>query len=100
MRSIWAALTAAALGCSSGGLPPARVAVATFGVNDASCNEVTGQSAVATSGSVKLNSIPGGAYAGTYTIGFDTGELVSGEFHTADCPGLAACLGNVTHTCG
>lgn len=85
---------------SSGGLPPSQVAVATFAVNDASCNEVPAQSAVATSGSVKLTSGSGGAYSGTYTIGFDTGDQVSGEFHTAYCPGLATYLGNSTHSCG
>jgi hypothetical protein len=85
---------------SGGGLPPAHVAVATFAVNDASCNEVPAQSAIATSGSVKLTSGSGGAYSGTYTIGFDTGDQVSGEFHTAYCPGLATYLGNATHSCG
>jgi hypothetical protein len=84
----------------SGGLPPAHVAVATFAVNDASCNEVPAQSAVATSGAVKLTSGSGGAYSGTYTIGFDSGDQVSGEFHTSDCPGLGAYLGSATHSCG
>ena len=85
---------------SSGGLPPARVAVATFGVNDAQCNPVAGQSAVATSGSVKITSISGAAYGGTYAIGFDTGETISGEFHTGSCPRLADFFGTVTHSCG
>ena len=38
------------------GIPPAHLAVVTFGVNDSSCAEVAAQSAVATSGSVKLTS--------------------------------------------
>jgi len=85
---------------SGGGLPPAHVAVATFQVNDASCNEVPAESAVATSGAVKLTSGSGGVYSGTYTIGFDTGEQVTGEFRTADCPGLSTYLGNPTQSCG
>jgi hypothetical protein len=84
----------------SAGLPPAHVAVATFAVSDASCNEVPAQSAIATSGSVKLNSGSAGSYTGTFTIGFDSGDQVSGEFHTADCPGLGTYLGNATHSCG
>lgn len=84
----------------SGGLPPPHVAVATFTVNDESCKEVPALSATATSGSVKLTSGSGGAYSGTYTIGFETGEQVSGEFHTADCPGLATYFSSDTHFCG
>jgi hypothetical protein len=82
------------------GIPPAHLAVVTFGVNDSSCAEVAAQSAIATSGSVKLTSISNGAYTGTYTIGFETGEQISGEFHTASCPGLASYLANSTHSCG
>jgi hypothetical protein len=82
------------------GIPPAHLAVVTFGVNDSSCAQVAAQSAVATSGSVKVNSVANGAYNGTYTIGFETGEQVSGEFHTASCPGLANYLANATHSCG
>jgi len=84
----------------SAGLPPAHVAVATFAVSDASCNEVPAQSAVATSGSVTLTSGSAGTYAGTFTIGFDSGDQVTGEFRTADCPGLATYLSNATHSCG
>jgi hypothetical protein len=84
----------------SGGLPPAHVAVATFAVNDASCNDVPAQSAIATSGSVRLTSGASGSYTGTFTIGFDSGDQVTGEFHTTDCPGLGSYLGNATHSCG
>jgi hypothetical protein len=76
------------------------VAVATFAVNDASCNDVPAQSAIATSGSVRLTSGSGGSYTGTYSIGFDSGDQVTGEFHTSDCPGLGTYLGNATHSCG
>jgi hypothetical protein len=82
------------------GITPSHLAVVTFGVNDSSCTEVPAQSAVATSGSVKVTSVANGAYSGTYTIGFETGEQVSGEFHTANCPGLANYLANTTHSCG
>jgi hypothetical protein len=84
----------------SAGLPPTHVAVATFAVNDASCNDVPAQSAIATSGSVRLTSGSGGSYTGTYSIGFDSGDQVTGEFHTSDCPGLGTYLGNATHSCG
>ena len=39
-------------------------------------------------------------YGGTYTIGFETGEQVTGDFHTASCPGLATYLAATTHSCG
>jgi hypothetical protein len=81
------------------GLPPAHLAVVRFGVND-SCAEVPEQSAVATSGSVNLTSVSATGYAGTYTIGFETGEQITGEFHTASCPGLATYLATPTHSCG
>jgi len=81
------------------GIPPAHLAVVRFGVNE-SCAEVPGQSAVATSGAVKLTSVSASGYAGTYTIGLETGEQISGEFHTASCPGLATYLATPTHSCG
>jgi hypothetical protein len=85
---------------SSGGIPPAHLAVVSFGVDDASCTLIPGQSAVATSGAVRLTSISNGSYAGTYSVQFDTGEQVSGEFHATSCPGLATYLGSTTHACG
>jgi len=81
------------------GIPPAHLAVVRFGVNE-SCAEVPEQSAVTTSGAVKLTSVSASGYAGTYTIGLETGEQVSGEFHTASCPGLATYLATPTHSCG
>src|SRR5205807_2344170 len=100
-----AGILAAGLACGSGsgntgatfdvfnpagtfGIPPAHLAVVRFGVNE-SCAEVPEQSAVATSGAVKLTSVSASGYAGTYTIGLETGEQITGEFHTASCPGLA-----------
>jgi len=81
------------------GIPPAHLAVVRFGVNE-SCAEVPEQSAVATSGAVKLTSVSATGYAGTYTIGLETGEQITGEFHTASCPGLATYLATPTHSCG
>jgi len=81
------------------GIPPAHLAVVRFGVNG-SCAEVPEQSAVATSGAVKLTSVSASGYAGTYAIGLETGEQISGEFHTASCPGLATYLATPTHSCG
>ena len=81
------------------GIPPAHLAVVRFGVNE-SCAEVPEQSAVATSGAVKLTSVSAGGYAGTYTIGLETGEQITGEFHGASCPGLATYLATPTHSCG
>jgi hypothetical protein len=75
-------------------------AVVTFGQNDSACEQIAAQSAVATSGTVKITSASGGAYSGTYTVGFETGEVVSGEFHAASCPGLATYLSTPTHSCG
>ncbi len=81
------------------GIPLAHLAVVRFGVNDSGA-EVPEQSAVATSGAVKLTSVSASGYAGTYTIGLETGEQISGEFHTASCPGLATYLATPTHSCG
>lgn len=81
------------------GIPPAHLAVVRFGVNE-SCAEVPELSAVATSGSVKLTSVSNGAYAGTFTLGLETGEQLTGEFRTASCPGLATYLATPTHSCG
>jgi hypothetical protein len=81
------------------GMPPAHLAVVRFGVNE-SCSEVPELSAVATSGAVKLTSVSSGGYAGTYTIGLETGEQLTGEFHTGSCPGLATYLATPTHSCG
>jgi hypothetical protein len=55
---------------------------------------------VGTSGAVRINAISGGSYSGTYTIGFETGEQVTGDFHTASCSGLATYLAAATHSCG
>jgi hypothetical protein len=85
---------------NSPGIPPLHAAVVTFGVNDATCGQIADQSAVATSGAVKITSMSGGAYSGTYTVGFETGEAVSGEFQTTSCPGLATYLSTPTHSCG
>jgi hypothetical protein len=85
---------------NASGIPPVHAAVVTFGVNDADCESIATQSAVATSGIVKLTSVSGGSYSGTYSVGFETGEAVSGEFHASSCPGLATYLATPTHSCG
>ena len=41
-----------------------------------------------------------GGGSGTYNVGFETGEVVSGEFHASSCPGLATYLATPTHSCG
>jgi hypothetical protein len=69
-------------------------------VNDANCTQVMSQSAVATSGTVKLTAVSGGSYTGTYSVAFETGEVVSGEFHAGTCPGLATYLATPAHSCG
>jgi len=70
-----------------------------FAADDASCIP-TVQPAAGTSGSVRITSASGGSFTGTYTVGFETGEQVNGEFHTANCPGLATFLSGTTHPCG
>jgi hypothetical protein len=82
------------------GIPPLHAAVVSFGINDAGCEQIAAQSAVATSGAVKITAVSGGAYSGTYTVGFETGEVVSGDFHATTCPGLATYLSTPTHSCG
>jgi hypothetical protein len=82
------------------GILPVHAAVVMFGVNDASCTQVLSQSAVATSGTVKLTSVSAGSYGGTYSVTFETGETVSGEFHAGSCPGLATYLATPAHSCG
>jgi hypothetical protein len=84
---------------SPGAISP-HIAVATFGVNDATCAQIAAQSAIATSGSVKVTSVSNGSYTGTFTLGFETGEQVTGDFHTLACPGLSSYLANSTHSCG
>jgi len=84
---------------TSGGIPPAHLAVVSFAADDASCIP-TVQPAAGTSGSVRITSASGGSFTGTYTVGFETGEQVNGEFHTANCPGLATFLSGTTHPCG
>ncbi len=82
------------------GSPPAHFAVASFGVNDASCKEIAAQSATAVSGTVTLTGNANGAYAGTYDLVFDSGDRVQGAFHTAACQGLATFLSSNSHGCG
>src|SRR5205823_1154146 len=85
---------------------PARVSLGAISADVAAIvlSDVSGvcpeQSAVATSGAVKLTSVSAGGYAGTYTIGLETGEQITGEFHAASCPGLATYLATPTHSCG
>lgn len=82
------------------GAPPTHFAVASFGVNDASCNQIAAQSATAVAGAVALTGIADGAYAGTYDLSFDSGDRVTGAFNTAVCRALATFLANNTHGCG
>ena len=82
------------------GAPPAHFAVASFGVNDASCRQIASQSATAVSGTVTLTGNANGAYAGTYDLVFDSGDQVRGSFHTAACQGLATFLSSNAHGCG
>lgn len=82
------------------GSPPAHFAVASFGVNDAACNQIEAQSASAVSGSVTLTANSGSSYAGTYDLSFDSGDRVTGSFRTAACQGLATFLARSTHPCG
>lgn len=82
------------------GAPPGHFAVASFGVNDASCKQIAAQSATAVSGTVTLTGNSNGAYAGTYDLSFDSGDRVQGAFHTAACQGLATFLSSASHGCG
>jgi hypothetical protein len=80
------------------GSPPAHFAVASFGVDDDLCRQV--DSANAISGSVTLGANAGGAYTGIYDLTFDTGDRVSGSFHTTTCQGLPEYFSRLTHGCG
>ena len=82
------------------GTPPAHFSVASFGANDALCKEITAQAADAVSGSVTLTANGGGAYDGTYDLTFDSGDHVTGAFHTGACDGLTSYLGTASHGCG
>jgi len=82
------------------GSPPAHFAVASFGVNDASCVQIAAQSALAVSGSIKLTANSGSSYAGTYDLLFDSGDHVTGSFQTAACQGIATFFASGTHPCG
>ena len=82
------------------GSPPPHFAVASYLVDDESCSEVTARSATAAAGTVTLTGNADGAYAGTYDLTFDSGDRVTGAFHTAICRGLAIYLSRDSHVCG
>ncbi len=82
------------------GAPPAHFAVASFGVDDASCQRIPSQSATAVSGTILLTGNSGGAYQGTYDLTFDSGDHVTGSFDTAVCHAVTTFLASDLHSCG
>jgi hypothetical protein len=65
---------------------------------DATCTDVAGQEATATSGSVTLTKVSGNALGGTFDLTFDSGDHVTGSFDGTACAGLVSSSGAAT--CG
>ncbi|TMA28567.1 MAG: hypothetical protein E6J78_05475 [Deltaproteobacteria bacterium] len=82
------------------GAPPAKVADVSFFSYDASCTEITTQSASATSGTVTLTSVNNGSYSGNFDVTFDSGDHVTGSFSASNCANLNMYFGTTTHSCG
>lgn len=82
------------------GSPPPHFSFAEFGVNDDLCRQIDADSAKSVSGSVTLSANGGGAYTGTYDITFDSGDRVTGSFHTTTCQGLPDYFARPSHGCG
>ncbi|MCA1825413.1 MAG: hypothetical protein ABR567_16545 [Myxococcales bacterium] len=82
------------------GAAPPHFAMASFGANDATCHAIDADSADAVTGSVTLTANGAGAYSGMYDLTFDSGDHVTGSFHTGTCQALSDYLTRFTHDCG
>lgn len=77
----------------------AKSAFVAFDTTDASCNNISAQSATGASGTVTLTSVSNGAYAGNFDVIFDSNDHVTGSFSATNCAGLSAVFGSSTATC-
>lgn len=71
-----------------GRTPPqsGRFATAATTVNDAQCNQAR---SVAASGSITVDSVDGSSLKGSFSIQFENGQLMTGDFDAPDCPEFA-----------
>jgi len=76
------------------------MAFVAFVTQDATCQEVSAQSATGATGTVTLTSVNNGAYAGSFDVVMDSGDHVTGSFNAANCAGINAVFGSSTATCG
>jgi hypothetical protein len=72
------------------GTSPPKAASLSAIVFDATCKEITGDGAKATTGTVTLTAVSGTKYNGTFDVALDSGDHVTGSFEPEECPGLNA----------
>jgi hypothetical protein len=71
----------------------ARYAFVAFQTNDASCQEISSQSAAGATGTVTVSSVSNGAYTGSYDVIFDSGDHLTGSFNATQCAGISTLFG-------
>lgn len=82
--------------CAFTALPPAKVAVVTYGASDATCKAIAAQSGRGASGTVTITKIEAGAITGTFDVSLSTGDRLTGTFGTSSCPGFAGFFTSTT----
>ena len=78
------------------GTPPAKAAFFDVSVSDATCKDVTAQSATGASGTVTLSSLSGNRFSGNFDLVLDSGDHVTGSFDPRECPALNTLLNSST----
>lgn len=73
---------------------PAKSAFFQVEVTDATCKDVTAQSAGGTSGTVTLSSVSGNQFSGNFDLVLDSGDHVTGSFDPQECPALNTLVNN------
>jgi hypothetical protein len=73
-----------------------RSAIVVFETTDASCQAISSQSASAASGTVSLNSVSDGAYAGRFDLMMDSSDHVTGTFNAVTCAGISTLFSSDT----
>jgi len=73
-----------------------RVAYADLSASDSGCKLISSEYTIGVSGSVSIDRVSGGAFAGSYDLQFDSGDRVQGFFSGTAC----GSIDNVNHpTC-
>lgn len=82
------------------GQPPERTAALAAAMYDTTCHDIAASNANATTGTVTLSSVSGNVFSGSYDVGLDSGDHITGDFDPEDCPGLQTALtSTATPTC-